>query len=68
MLPEFDPLPLSVTVSFSVFVPLIGGVAQPQIGYRYQGGQDEPESVFLMLRSGIDATGNCVSAIILEPV
>src|SRR6266446_3932928 len=35
-------------------LPVIGGVAQLQIGYRYSGRQDEPESVFLMLRSGID--------------
>src|ERR1700740_2515551 len=47
---------------------LIGGVAQLQIGYRCAGRQDEPESVFPMLRSGIDATGNCVFSIILEPV
>jgi hypothetical protein len=40
--------------------PLIGGVAQLQIDYRYSGRQDEPESVFLMLRSDINATGNCV--------
>src|ERR1700730_877415 len=39
-------------------LPLIGGVAQLQIGYRYSGRQDEPESIFLMLRSAIDATGN----------
>src|SRR6202030_1211484 len=47
---------------------LIGGVAQLQIGYPYSWRQDEPESVFLMLRSGIDATGDCVFPIILEPV
>src|SRR5260370_28717282 len=34
----------------------------------YSGRQDEPESVFLMLRSGIDATGDCVFPIILDPV
>src|ERR1700731_3638748 len=34
----------------------------------YGGRQDEPESVYLMLRSGIDATGDCVFANILEPV
>src|ERR1700740_3414223 len=49
-------------------LPLIGGVAQLQINYRYSGRQDEPENVFLMLRSGIDASGDCVFAIILEPV
>ena len=49
-------------------LPRIGGVAQPQTGYRYSGRQDEPESVFLMLRSGIDATRNCVFPIILESV
>src|SRR5580704_7174437 len=49
-------------------LPLIAGVARLQMGYRYSGRQDEPESVFLMLRSGIDATGNCVFSIILEPV
>src|SRR5258707_4444489 len=32
--------------------PLIGGAAPLQIGYRDSGRQDEPESVFLMLRSG----------------
>src|ERR1700683_1520302 len=47
--------------------PLIGGVAQLQIGYRYSGRQDEPESVFLMLLSGIDASGNCVFPSTLEP-
>jgi hypothetical protein len=49
-------------------LPLIRGVAQLQIGFRDSGRQDEPKSVFLMLRSGIDATGNCVFPIILEPV
>src|ERR1700751_1793225 len=49
-------------------LPLIGGVAQLKIDYRYVGRQDEPESVFLMLRNGIDATGNCVFPVILEPV
>src|SRR6201984_1497764 len=39
-------------------LPLIGGVAQLQIDYRYSGRQEEPGSVFLMLGSGIDATGN----------
>src|SRR6202007_1435474 len=47
-------------------LPLIRGVAQLQIGY--SGRQDEPESVFIMLHSGIDATGNCVFPIIPEPV
>src|SRR4029077_13859950 len=42
---------------FEPSLPLIGGVAQPQMGYRYSGRQDEPESVFLMLHSDIDATG-----------
>jgi hypothetical protein len=49
-------------------LPLIGGVAQLQIVIGTQGGEDEPESVFLMLRSGIDVTGNCVFPILLEPV
>src|SRR5580658_7094106 len=49
-------------------LPLMGGVAQLQIDYRYARRQDEPESVFLMLRSSIDATGNCVFPIIPEPV
>jgi hypothetical protein len=49
-------------------LPLMGGAAQLQIDYRYSWRQDEPESVFLMLRSGIDATGSCVIPIILEPV
>src|SRR5690349_4720167 len=49
-------------------LPLIGGVAQLQIDYQYSGRQREPKSVFLMLRSGMDATGNCVFPIILEPV
>src|SRR5580692_11663989 len=49
-------------------LPLIGGVARLQIGYRYSGRQDEPESVFLMLRNGIDTTGKCVFPILLEPV
>src|SRR3984957_6385098 len=49
-------------------LPLNGGVAQLKINYRYSGSQNEPESVFLMLRSRIDATGTCVFPIILEPV
>src|ERR1700732_3722947 len=49
-------------------LPLIGGVAQLQIGYRYSGRQNEPESVFLMLRSGIDATSNYIFPIIPEPI
>src|SRR5690349_1513271 len=49
-------------------LPVIGGVAQLQIDYRYSGRQDEPESVFLMLCSGIDAAGDCVFSIIVEPV
>src|ERR1700719_162878 len=49
-------------------LPPIGGVSQLHIGYRYSGRQDEPESGFLMLRSGIGATGNYVFPIILEPV
>src|SRR5580658_5138480 len=44
------------------------GVAQLLTVYRYLGRQDESESVFLMLRSGVDAPGNCVFPIILEPV
>ena len=36
--------------------------------FRYSGRQNEPESVFPMLRSGIDAAGNCVFPIILERV
>src|ERR1700675_581066 len=50
------------------WLPLSGGVAQLQIGYLYSGRQYEPESVFRMPRSGIDATGHCVFPIILEPV
>jgi hypothetical protein len=46
----------------------IAGVAKLKKDYRYSGRQDEPESVFFMLHSGIDATGNCVFPIILEPV
>jgi hypothetical protein len=49
-------------------LPLIGGFAQLQKGHRYSGRQDDPESVFLMLRSDIHASGNCVFPIILEPV
>src|SRR5260370_16641343 len=48
-------------------LPLIGGVAQLQIGYRYSGRQDEPESVFLMPRSGIHAPGDSVFPILLTP-
>jgi hypothetical protein len=46
---------------------LIGGVTQLQMGYRYSGRQDEPESVFLMVRNGIDAPDSCVLPTILEP-
>src|SRR5579859_3320700 len=49
-------------------LPLVGGVAQLQIDYRYSGRQDEQESVLPMLRSGIDAAGNCVFPIIVEPI
>src|ERR1700691_5563495 len=38
-------------------LPLIGGVAELQVDYRYSGRQDEPESVFLMLRSGMLLSG-----------
>src|SRR5271155_2434731 len=47
-------------------LPLIGGIAQLRIAFRYSGRRDDPESLFLMLRSGIDATANCVFPIILE--
>jgi hypothetical protein len=49
-------------------LPLLGGVARLQTDYRYARRQDEPESVFLVPGSGIDATGDCVFPIILEPI
>jgi hypothetical protein len=53
---------------FEPSLAAIGGVANCKLGYWYSGRQDESEGVFLMLRSGIDAAGNCVFPIILEPV
>src|SRR5258708_35370355 len=38
-------------------LPLLAGVAQLQLGYRYSGRQDEPARVFLVLPSGYAATG-----------
>src|SRR5271170_800642 len=49
-------------------LPRIDGVAQLRIVFRHSGRRDDPESLFLMLRSGIDATANCIFPIILEPV
>src|SRR5579864_5882332 len=47
---------------------MIGGFAQLQIGYTDPGRQDDPESLFLMVRSDIHALGNCVFPILPEPV